>query len=144
MIRARHIGLVVESIDKSLKFYQSVFGFSLKKRAYEDPGEYIESLVDIKDVKVEYAKMEISDGVILELLQYHSHPSKKPNFFYPSNLHGCSHFALTVDDIDDIHEKLITYGGHCNSKPLRSPDGNVRVFYAHDPDGIILELVQDI
>ena len=144
MIRARHIGLVVESIDKSLEFYQSVFGFSLKKRAYEDPGEYIESLVGIKGVKVEYAKMEIAEGIILELLQYHSHPSEKPDSFYPSNLHGCSHFALTVDDIDEVYNKLIAYGGHCNSKPLHSPDGNVRVFYAHDPDGIILELVQDL
>jgi catechol 2,3-dioxygenase-like lactoylglutathione lyase family enzyme len=144
MIRARHIGLVVEDIDRSLEFYQGVFGFPLRRRAYEEPGEYIESLVGIKGVKVEYAKIEIAEGVILELLQYHSHPLKQTDAFYPSNRHGCSHFALTVDDIDEVYNKLIAYGGHCNSRPLRSPDGNVRVFYAHDPDGIILELVQDI
>ena len=91
MIRARHIGLVVESLEKSLEFYQGVFGFSLKKRAFEDQGQYIESLVGIKDVKVEYAKLEIAESVILELLQYHSHPLKRPNSFYPSNRHGCSH-----------------------------------------------------
>tara|TARA_B100001971_G_C17863347_1_gene369449 strand:- start:58 stop:501 length:444 start_codon:yes stop_codon:yes gene_type:complete len=144
MIKARHIGLVVEDIDRSLDFYQGVFGFPLKKRAYEDAGHYIEALVGIKDVTVEYAKMEIAEGVVLELLQYHSHPSKKTNSFYPSNRHGCSHFALTVDSIDEIYSKLVARGVHCNSQPLHSPDGNVRVFYAHDPDGIILELVEDL
>ena len=144
MVRARHIGLVVEKIERSLEFYQSVFGFVLKKRAYEDPGEYIESLVGIKDVQVEYAKLEISEGIILELLQYHSHPLKGPDSFYQSNRHGCSHFALTVDDIDGIYNKLMSFGAHCNSQPLQSPDGKVRVFYAHDPDGVILELVQDL
>ena len=103
------------------------------------------SLVGIKEVTVEYAKMEIADGIVLELVQYHSHPPKKNNTLYPSNRHGCSHLALTVDDIDQIYSKLMSYdGAHCNSPPLRSPDGNVRVFYAHDPDGIILELVQDL
>ena len=144
MIKARHIGLVVEDIDKSLEFYQGIFGLHLKKRAYENSNEYIDSLVGIKDAKVEYAKLEIGEGVILELLQYHSHPSKKSDSFYPSNRHGCSHFALTVDDIDEIYNKLIARGVHCNSQPLHSPDKSVKVFYAHDPDGVILELVEDL
>jgi len=145
IVSNRHTGLVVRSIDESLKFYHGLLELPLFKRAFEDSPAYIDALVGIPNVVLEYAKLRIPGGTILELLQYHSpaptHNDGKP---YPSNRHGCSHLALTVKQIDALYAKLVDYGIHCNSAPLRSPDGNVRVFYAHDPDGIVLEFVEDL
>lgn len=145
IIANRHTGLVVKSIDTSLEFYSGLLGLPLWKRAFEDVPAYIDSLVGIKDVKLEYAKLKFPDGTLLELLQYHSpEPLNNSGSPYPSNRHGCSHIAITVKNIDHFYENLVEYGIHCNSRPLRSPDGNVKVFYCHDPDGIILEFVEDL
>lgn len=143
-VRTRHIGLVVEDIDRALRLYRDILGLKVWKREFEPQGRYIESLVGIPGVKVEYAKLAVGDGTLVELLQYHSHPDQAPGKPYPSNRHGASHIAFTVSDLESLHAKLIAEGIHCNSKPLLSPDGKVKVLYCHDLDGIILELVEEL
>lgn len=144
IVRARHTGLVVESIDRSLKLYRDILGLKIWRREFEPQGPTIESLVGIPGVKVEYAKLQVGDGTLVELLQYHSHPKKGPGKPYPSNRHGASHIAFTVSDIESLHKELVAGGVHCNSGPLVSPDGKVKVLYCHDFDGIILELVEEL
>ena len=142
--RTRHTGLVVENIDRSLKLYRDILGFKVWRREFEAPGRYIESLVGIPGVQVEYAKLQVGDGTLVELLQYHSHPEKAPAKPYPANRHGASHIAFTVSNLESLHKELVAAGFHCNSEPLRSPDGKVQVLYCHDADGIILELVEEL
>ena len=144
VVRARHTGLVVENIDRALKLYRDILGLKIWRREFEPQGSYIENLVGIPGVKVEYAKLQVGDGTLVELLQYHSHPEKGSGKPYPSNRHGASHIALTVSDIDALHQELVAGGFHCNSGPLVSPDGKVKVLYCHDLDGIILELVEEL
>ena len=35
-------------------------------------------------------------------------------------------------------------GYTCKSKPLIAPGGKAKILYCHDPDGAILELIEDI
>lgn len=136
----RHTGLVVRDLEKALAFYGNVFGFSVQSRAVET-GDFIEKLVGIDAVELEWVKLAADDGSLLELLQYHSHPgdsAEKPAV----NALGCSHVAFTVEDVDAVHKALLDNGGSVISTPQPSPDGNVRVMYARDPEGIILELVE--
>ena len=141
---ARHTGLVVSDLDRSLGFYSGVLGFEMVGRKKEK-GAYIDSLVGIKDVELEWIKLRTQDGYIIELLKYISHPdSASAGMPAKSNRLGCSHVAFTVYDIDSLYKALIAKGYACNSMPQTSPDGKVKVMYAHDPDGIILELVQEI
>lgn len=142
--RTRHTGLVVENLDRALKFYRDILGLKVWRREFETDGSYIEKLVGIPGVKVEWAKLQVPDGTLVELLQYHSHPEKNPGAPYPSNRHGASHIAFTVENLEELHRRLVTYGIHCNSGPLTSPDGKVKVIYCHDYDGIILELVEEL
>lgn len=144
MIRnTRHTGLVVRDLKRSLDFYRTVFGFCEFSRATES-GEFIEKLVGIEGVVLEWAKLSAPDGSLLELLQYHSHPAEAPVENAPANQLGCSHVAFTVDDIDATRQAIEAGGGSIVHDPQVSPDGNVRVMYAHDPDGIILELVEEL
>ena len=140
----RHTGLVVRNLDVSLAFYTDFFGFKLVNRQVES-GPYIDSLVGIPQVRLEWAKMTLPGGGMLELLQYHSHPdlSVKPTPT-PSNTHGCSQVALTVTNIDALYQKLVAGGYHTTSAPLHSPDGKVKVLYCQDPDNIILEIVEEL
>ena len=140
----RHTGLVVRDIERSLSFYRNILGLTLWKREKEE-GPFIENVVAIKDVVIEWAKLKTPDGSVVELLQYPAHPEAKDRAENaPSNRQGCSHIAFTVEDIDAVYKKLQSNECHCNSGPQTSPDGLARVMYCHDPDGIIIEFVEEI
>jgi catechol 2,3-dioxygenase-like lactoylglutathione lyase family enzyme len=144
--RIRHVGFVVNNIEESMKFYNGVLGLKVYKRAIEED-DFISKLTEIKNVKLEWIKLIIPEGGLIELLQYHSHPDKlsveNPTNSV-SNKIGCSHVALTVKDLDAIYAKLISKGYTSKSKPLIAPGGNAKILYCHDPDGSILELIEDL
>ena len=142
-LKIRHIGLVVHDLENSLNFYRDLLGLTILVRAKEE-GIFIEKLVGIPGVSLEWVKLKLPDDSIIELLQYHSHPDQNPIDNTLSNKLGCSHVAFTVDNLEKVYSKLRDKGIHCNSEPLISPDGKAKVLYCHDPDGIILELVEEI
>lgn len=143
----RHVGIVVRDLDESLKFYCGMLGLAIYKRHTEKLGKFIDKLVGVNDVKLEWVKLIIPKGGLIELLQYHSHPDpsvfKEPEAF-PSNRLGCSHISLTIDNLSQLYNKLIQNGYKCNSGPLHSPNGKIKILYCHDPDGTILELIEDL
>jgi len=142
MLKLRHIGIVVRDLKKSVAFYEDLFELTLFKEMVEE-GEYVQKLVGLENASIHWAKLEAKDGTLIELLEY-----KKSEFTqkddYVANRLGCSHIAISVADIDSIYEKLKKYNCKCNSEPLQSPDGKVKVMYAHDIDGTILEIVEEI
>ncbi|MEA1956699.1 MAG: VOC family protein [Campylobacterota bacterium] len=142
MIRLRHIGIVVRDLEKSVKFYKDIFDLTVDKQMVED-GKYVEDLVGIKGASIHWAKLKAKDGTIIELLEYKDNPNKEKDNYMANRL-GCSHIAVSVEDIEDIYKKLQKYECKCNSKPLFSPDGKVKVMYCYDIDGTILEIVQEL
>jgi len=140
----RHTGLVVKDLERSVSFYRDVLGLELVGRAREE-GAYISSLVGLPGVIVEWAKLKGAGGHLVELLQYISEPLSAPESeLGRANRPGCSHLAFTVLDIESMFRALTGAGFRCNHAPLTAPDGRVKVMYAHDPDGIILELVEEL
>jgi catechol 2,3-dioxygenase-like lactoylglutathione lyase family enzyme len=142
----RHSAFVVRDLEASLKFYSGVLGLELYMRQSE-AGTFIDALTGINQVKLEWAKLVIPKGGLIELLQYHSHPDpdsvEAPNPS-PSNKLGSSHVALTVTNLSELYERLIDGGFTCKSAPLISDNGKVKILYSHDPDGAILELIEDL
>ena len=142
MITLRHIGIVVRDLDKSISFYKDLFGLVIVNTMIEE-GQYIDNLVGIENASIKWAKLKTKDNAIFELLEYQNDKiQKKDN--YSANRLGCSHIAISVDNIDLIYNKLQEYDCKCNSKPLFSPDGKVKVMYCHDIDGTILEIVEEL
>ena len=144
IINIRHTGLVVRNVEKSVKFYRDLLKLKLWKRKKEKSG-YIDNVVGIKGAILEWVKLKADDGSLIELLQYHHPVNKKTKVMNaPSNKLGCSHVAFTVKDVDELYKKMRKQGFHCNNMPHISPDGKAKVMYCHDPDGILLELVEEI
>jgi catechol 2,3-dioxygenase-like lactoylglutathione lyase family enzyme len=142
ILNKRHTGLVIRDIERSIRFYE---GLGLKVcRREEETGPFIDTVVGIRDVCIEWAKMKCPDGSLVELLQYHSHPDIQPSADAPSNLLGCSHIAFTVDDITRTCSEIVGLGGTIVSPPATAPNGLVQVAYCHDPDGILMEVVEEI
>jgi catechol 2,3-dioxygenase-like lactoylglutathione lyase family enzyme len=138
----RHAGLVVRDLVRSLDFYQAL-GLKLWKRETEN-GPFIETVVGLPNVHLEWAKLQTPDGFLIELLQYHSHPECLPVNPAPSNQLGCSHIAFTVEDLQMACELVKRLGGTTVNMPAEAPDGHVLVAYCHDPDGILMELVEEL
>ncbi|TCL69969.1 catechol 2,3-dioxygenase-like lactoylglutathione lyase family enzyme [Hydrogenispora ethanolica] len=139
----RHTGVVVRDLARAVAFYQEVLNYTIWKRA-EERGTYIERVVGIPGVILEWVKLKAPDGSVLELLQYVSHPDSGGNpGLQPANRLGCSHIALTVEDITGLYQLLCQKGVPCKSPPQIAPDGKAKVLYCHDPDGNIIELVED-
>ncbi|MBG0777307.1 MAG: VOC family protein [Desulfovibrionaceae bacterium] len=142
----RHTGIVVRDLERSLAFYRDMLGLKEWKRATEE-GAFIETLVGLPGARLEWVKLKAPDGSLLELLQYHSHPLAEEDLVVadaPANRLGCSHVAFTVADAAAVHAAMTRAGLHCVSGPLASPDGAVRVLYCHDPDGVIVEIVEEV
>jgi len=141
MIKAvRHTGVVVRDLEKSVEFY-CVLGFVEDNRAIEE-GSFIDTVVGLQNVKLEWVKLKAPDGYLLELLQYHSHPEQKSIVKQKSNQLGCSHLAFSVDDIDTVCEKIEKIDGSIVSPPALTNDKKVKVAYCHDNEGNLMEIVE--
>jgi len=140
--KLRHTGIVVRNLDQAVGFYEAL-GFQVWIRALEE-GPFLETLVGLEGAKVETAKLKARCGAVLELLQYHSHPQQRDINTQPSNQLGCSHIAITVDSIDAALECVQSRGGSLVNQPAMAPGGKLIVAYCHDPEGVLLELVEEL
>ncbi len=142
----RHVGIVVRDLEKSLRFYSDVLGLEIYRR-YVEEGSFIDELTGLSKVRLEWVKLAIPKGGLIELLQYHSHPDEAAPVVAvpaPSNNMGCSHVALTVTNLEATYRLLCERGYLAKSSPIVTPNQNAKIIYCHDPDGTILELIQDV
>lgn len=137
----RHIGIVVNNLDKALYFYRDVLRLKIKREMLET-GSYIENLSALKGVRVETIKMSANDGNLIELLYYKFHPRK------PINKDICdigySHISFTVESLDYEYKRLKEKGIKFNCAPQISPDGKAKVAFCRDPEGNFIELVEEL
>jgi glyoxylase I family protein len=142
MINIRHTGIVVSDAERSIDFYTKLLGFEIKKDMMES-GDYIDNFSALKDVRVRTIKMTLQNGDMVELLWYETHP-EQPDMSRPITRIGCSHFAMTVGNLDETYERLVKAGVSFNSPPQLSPDGFAKVTFCKDPDGSLIELVEEL
>lgn len=141
MKKIRHIGIVVSDLKKSLHFYKDLLGLKVVKDM-EESGEYIDTLLLLKNTSVRTIKMSADDNSsLIELLHFKSHPIKLREDKNITGV-GCSHVAFTVDDIDFEYKRLKSEGILFNAPPQLSPDGYAKVTFCRDPDGTLIELVE--
>ncbi len=137
----RHTGLVVNDLEYSIKFWVEIMGFEIIKKINEK-GDIVSNLIGLKNTDVITVKMKSKNNTILELLKFNSHKDILKNKL-PYNL-GFTHIALNVQNIDKIMKKISAFGIKNNNFPQISEDGSVKVVYARGPEGIFIELVEEL
>jgi catechol 2,3-dioxygenase-like lactoylglutathione lyase family enzyme len=142
MLNVRHTGIVVSDAERSIDFYTNLLGFKIKKDMMES-GDYIDNFSALKGVRVRTIKMALKNGDMVELLWYETHP-EQPDMSRSITRIGCSHFAMTVENLDETYERLVDAGVQFNSPPQLSPDGFAKVTFCKDPDGSLVELVEEL
>lgn len=135
----RHIGIVVIDLESSLFFYRDLLGFRIEKEKQEK-SEFIDKILGLSEAEIITVKMVSSNGQMIELLKYHSHPAEKNTRKICEA--GISHIAFTVDDIDVKYKRLKDRGVQFNSAPQLSPEGIAKVAFCRAPEGTFVELVE--
>jgi len=138
----RHFGIAVKDMEKSLWFYRDMLGLKII-REMNEYGEYIENMLNIKNVRIHTVKLSVSDGItLIELLEFKSNPTDLSNRkIYDL---GASHIAFTVNDLNECYNLLSSKGIKFNASPQISPDGFAKVCFCYDPDNTPVELVEVI
>lgn len=142
IINLRHVGLVVTDLEKAKKFWCELLDFKVEKEM-EESGPHIDLMMGLESVSVTTAKLRAPDNSMLELLYFKSHPDK-PNWDGTPFSTGLTHISMTVKDLLGSYKTLSEAGVTFPAPPQYSPDGSVKVIYAKGPEGILLELVEEL
>ncbi len=147
--RLHHVGLVVADLECSLGFYRDQLGLGLLAEGVESDARYAKML-GVPRVRFAWAELDLGGRHVLELLHF-DEPSAGAQSAGPARLDaslpGVAHLGIRVDDIDAVHDALVGGGATVLSLPIELAEDNhwlgVRVFYAFDPDGHLIEIIEE-
>ena len=139
-----HVGITVNDLDASIRFYHDVLGleFSNEPSPWFD-GPELGPAVGVPGAGLRQVSLLLGDTT-LELLQYKSPPSATTRPLLSNNI-GASHVAFLVDDIEATKAELEAKGIEFFSDVNTVDEGVLagwRWVYFADPDGYPLELVE--
>ena len=142
IIAADHTGITVSNLERSLAFWQNVFGFELSHRAHHT-GDLASEVTGVPGAEISIAVLK-GYGHKIELLEYLAPTNRKHVDLRPCDV-GSVHVALTVDNLDTVLNAIAASGWKTGGKPqtLKSgPNAGKRVIYVRDPDGTTIEFMQ--
>ena len=138
----RHVGIVVNDLEKNKDFWINTMSFKLHIEALEE-SPYIDELLAIKDPALKTVKLIDSKGFIIELLKFENYQVGN-SWSGDLKTTGLTHIALTVDDLDGLVKGLIKDDYQTVSDIKVSPKGKVKVVFVKGPEGLLLELVEEL
>ena len=140
--RLENVGIVVDDLAAATTFFVELGLKVLGEGPVE--GGWVDRVVGLEGVRVEYAMMEAPDGHgRLELVKFHSPSVRGGDGYAPANLLGIRHVAFVVDDIDAVVAGLRARGAELVGEVERYED-SYRLCYVRGPEGIIVELAEPI
>ncbi len=140
--RMDHVGIVVDDLAAATAFFVEL-GLELQG---ERPvaGGWVDRVVGLEGVGAEIAMLETPDGHgRLELTKFHAPSGRGGEGHAPANTPGIRHVAFAVDDIDAVVASLRARGAELVGE-LEDYEDSYRLCYVRGPEGIIVELAQQI
>ena len=134
-----HIGICVQDIDRSIRFYRDALGFAVAE-SYEI-GSEVDRIMEIEGVKLRSLFLRRDDGIAIELLYFY-----EPNCFgvrerRAMNQFGLTHLSFWVDDLERARQAVRDAGGTVHDKTFADL-GYITLIFCTDPDGVRVELMQ--
>jgi catechol 2,3-dioxygenase-like lactoylglutathione lyase family enzyme len=140
--RMEHVGIVVDDLAAATEFFVELGLVLQGKGAVE--GRSVDRVVGLEGVRTEVAMMQTPDGNgRLELVKFHSPSNQGDNRHAPANAPGIRHIAFAVEDIDAVVAGLRARGAELVGELERYED-SYRLCYVRGPEGIIIELAEQI
>jgi catechol 2,3-dioxygenase-like lactoylglutathione lyase family enzyme len=143
MIRGiHHTAISTGNLDRALAFYRDLLGLDqVSDGGWPTGVEIADNITGLKDSSARLVMLTAGNAMI-EIFEFQSPPPKQGDPNRPVCDHGITHICLGVTDIDAEYERLKAAGMvfHC---PPQDLGPNSRVTYGRDPDGNVLELLQE-
>tara|TARA_B100000989_G_C19529248_1_gene468710 strand:+ start:31 stop:468 length:438 start_codon:yes stop_codon:yes gene_type:complete len=136
----RHIGIVTDNLNKSIKFYQNILGLK-PKIIMNEKGKITEKIINLKKANLKTVKLiNKKNQPLIELLYFKNKNVKKDN--YKIDRVGCSHFAITISNMKKFFNNLKKNKIKYLSEPTLSNDKKVILLFCRAPEGTLIEVVQ--
>ena len=139
--RVHHTGVSVADIERSLTFYRDLLGLEVTFDSDVRNHEGLEAVVAMHEVRGRVVWLGAGDGTMIELWQY-DHPEGRPlPIDYCPADRGVTHYALEVEDVHEVHRRIVEAGYTANADP-QDLDLHLTT-YVKGPDGEIIEILED-
>ena len=143
LVGVGHTGITVSDLRKSCWFYREVLGLAVSE-PLRISGESVARVTAVADAELDVAFVRCP-GHVLELLCF-----VRPEHKEPSRLRTCDpgfmHLCFKVRELDRVIQAVRAAG----FDPLSSietvqagPAQGMRVVYTRDPDGVVLEFMEE-
>jgi catechol 2,3-dioxygenase-like lactoylglutathione lyase family enzyme len=140
--RLDHVGIVVDDLAAAIEFFVEL-GLEHQGQGSVD-GRWVDRVVGLDGVRVEFVMLQTPDGHgRLEVIKFHAPATQGGNEHAPANTLGIRHLAFVVEDIDAIVARLRARGAELVGELERYKD-IYRLCYVRGPEGIIVELAEEI
>jgi catechol 2,3-dioxygenase-like lactoylglutathione lyase family enzyme len=140
--RIDHVGVIVNDLSAAKEFFLD-FGLEVKGE-WEMEGELMGYAVGLNDVKVGCVGLGMPDGQTwIELIKFYTPSDEKDIQQTFANTLGIRHIAFTVEDIEAVVAKLKKKGTEIFSE-IQQYEESYKLCYVRGPEGIILELAEEI
>jgi catechol 2,3-dioxygenase-like lactoylglutathione lyase family enzyme len=148
-----HIGVVVDDLDAVVAFFLAL-GFEREVGGGDGDGdgelvegEWVDKIVGLDGVRAEIVFVRTPDGSgSLELVKYHAPADTEGNEAVhpsPANRRGIRHISFEVNDLDTIVNGLRAKG-YDTVGEIRDYEDMYRLCYVRGPEGLIIELAQQL
>ena len=140
--RMDHVGIVVGDLAVATAFFVEL-GLELEGEATVE-GRVVDRINGLEGVRADIAMMRTPDGHRrLELITYQTPPGPGGDPRAPANAPGIRHLCFAVEGIDDLLDRLRAHGAELVGE-LEQYENSYRLCYVRGPEGIIIELAEQI
>ena len=139
-----HTNLIARDWKKLVRFYVEVFGCAPKGPERDMSGAWLDEITSVPNSHLTGVHLRVpgygDDGPTLEIFSY---DELVEGDLPAANRCGFGHIAFGVEDVDKALQMMIAAGGSVVGKVATTDVagvGKLRVVYARDPEGNIIEL----
>jgi len=144
-----HVGIYVRDMETSLKFYRDVLGLKVLEDLTLVNSRETDNITGIKQTKLRVVIVKSGEGekaTPIELMQFLDSPNSSLDLSAHPYNPGRPEVSFLVSNIDGLYEQLRVKGVqfHCPPQLFAGEGYRVKATYFRDPDGTILELMEEM
>ena len=140
--RMDHIGIVVDDLAGAIAFFVEL-GLEIEGETPVE-GRWVDRVTGLDGVRADIALMQTPDGHgKLELAKFHAPSAQGGDPGAPANTLGIRHLLFAVQGIDEVVDRLRAHGAELVGS-VEQYENRYRLCYIRGPEGIIIELAEEI